>query len=285
MRATVDGFGAYLVGLSLSGDTVSKYQRHAAVAARTAGGWVARLQSRDLAPKTKRLARAAGRHWADYTEDSQLREQLKRMRLPAPRRVAAKQPLEEADLYRVMDQIDRAPWIDDALRAVIGLMTYRGLRCGDVLRMRREEVSRALSKSALAFEGKGARRLEFKVLRTYQRWLEVLVKLPRWDRIEDLISHGRADARRRSAGRRVQRAMRRIGLDLGLEGLHPHQMRRTYAVMFLRAHKGDPEALMKLTEHMQWANMTTAMQYVDHVRGAELDRVAETMFDGRGGTP
>ncbi len=279
MTPTVDGFGAYLAGLSLGDDTVAKYVRHARVAL-DRGGFVARLRSH-LAPKTKRLVRAAGRHWAKYTEDQRLRDQLDGVRLPAPRRVAAKQPLTEAELYRVMDELDSARWIDDALRAVIGLMTYRGLRCGDVLRMRRDEVSRAISKSTMAFEGKGGRRLEFKVLRTYQRWLEVLIDRPRWDRIEDLISHGLQASKRASAGRRVQRAMKKIGKALGLEGLHPHQMRRTYAVTFLLAHKGDPEALMKLTEHMQWASMTTAMQYVDHVRGDELDRVAETLFDGR----
>lgn len=280
MTATVEGFGEYLAKLSLGQDTIAKYQQHARAALQR--GFAARLRNHKLAPKTKRLARAVGRHWAAYARDPQLREELSLARLPAPRRVAAKQPLAASDLERVMEELDRATWLDDGLRAVIGLMTYRGLRCGDVLRMRREEVTQALSKSAMAFEGKGGRRLEFKVLRTYRRWLEVLTDQPGWSRIEDLISQGQPGSRRASAGRRVQRAMRKIGRALGIDGLHPHQMRRTYAVTFLRAHKGDPEALMKLTEHMQWANMTTAMQYVDHVRGDEIDRVAETMFDGRG---
>jgi hypothetical protein len=43
--------------------------------------------------------------------------------------------------------------------------------------------------------------------------------------------------------------------------------------------KGDPEAMVKLTQHMQWASMATAMEYIDHARGDELDVYAERIFE------
>jgi len=77
----------------------------------------------------------------------------------------------------------------------------------------------------------------------------------------------------------VERVVAAYGADLGIEDLHPHRLRRTYAVAYLRANKGDPEALINLQQHMQWAGIATAMEYVNHLRGREIDAVAETLFD------
>ena len=83
----------------------------------------------------------------------------------------------------------------------------------------------------------------------------------------------------RGFSRAVERNLVRLGVRAGIYDLYPHRLRRTYAVQYLRALKGDPEALMKLTQHMQWASMATAMEYVDHARGDELDAAAYKLFD------
>lgn len=272
-------FREHLAEYGLAEGTIDVYAKHARVAS-TEGGWVARLRAR-LAPKTKRLVRAAANHWADAMGDPTLRDRVKKIRLPAARRQAAKTPLTKEQLRQVMHAIQQSR-IRNPVRAVLGVMAYRGLRDGDVLRMEKSEILAGLRGGTLAFEAKGERRLEFTVLRTYREWLQILADQPgRWSKVDELLVpvSQSAKSRRAAASRKVQRALAAIGASLGIHGLHPHQLRRTYCVEYLRAHKGDPEALMKLTQHMQWANMTTAMQYVDHVRGKELDAVAETLFD------
>jgi integrase len=61
--------------------------------------------------------------------------------------------------------------------------------------------------------------------------------------------------------------------------LTPHRLRRTYAVHFLDGVGGDLE---KLRQHMGWASIATAAQYVDHSRREELDAVAEQVARRRG---
>lgn len=278
----LEKFREYLEEFGLADSSLSTYV-DVAKRALAEKGWMARLKDDDLAPKTKRLIRAAARHWADWKRDDKLRESLKRLRLPAPLRKTAKAPLARKDLFRVMDEIsNQKRKMPPAVRAVLGLMAYRGFRDGDCLRMKKSELQSALQQGTLAYEAKGRRRLEFAVIRTYRPWVELMVAQPgRWTRVDELVAPTSRDARTRraTAARYVQRALAEIGADLGLRGLHPHQLRRTYAVQYLKAQKNNPEALPDLVSHMQWASVTTAMEYVNYSRGAERDRVAETMFD------
>jgi len=276
--ADIVAFRAYLGEYGLDPGTIDTYV-HQVQRCYAEGGPVERLKSR-MAPKTKRLARAAVRHWAAFRDDPALRKAVDRVKLPAARRQAVKVPLSRETLMAVMREIETGGTVHPRVRPILGLMAFRGFRDGDVLRLQRKEVATALAKGTLVYEAKGGRYLEFRVLKTFRRWLEHLMDVPRWQRVEDLVSTSATpDRRRKAAARRVQRELAAIGRKLGIEGLHPHQLRRTYCVEYLRANKGDPEALIKLTQHMQWANHATALQYVDHLRGAELDSVAETMFD------
>lgn len=246
-----------------------------------AGGFVKRLRNDELAPKTRRHILAAARRWADFDDDAQLTAQLKMIRLPPPRRKAAKIPITRDQLLELVDEVERADYLNDTMRAVMLLMACRGLRCGDVLRLRRVELDRARDDGTLSFEAKGRRRLEFKVLKTYRRSITMLARQPgSWKQVDELVSPiADAKGRRKAAARAVERALVKIGVKLGILGLHPHRLRRTYAVEYLRTLKGDPEALIKLTQHMQWSSMVTAMEYVDHARGDELDSYAERIFE------
>jgi len=273
----LESFRAYLAEFGLASGSVDIYCHHVK-RAYDKGSPIDRLKSR-LAPKTKRLARAALRHWADHTEDNKLRLAVNKLRLPAPRRRAAKVPLARAILMDVRQEI--LDTFNAPMRSVLRLMSDRGFRDGDVLRLQRTEVMSALKRGKLVYEAKGGRFLEFTVLRTFKPWLEELAHYPKWGRVDELLCprSKSSRARRAAAARKVQRALEQIGETLEIDGLHPHQLRRTYCVEYLRAQKGDNEALMKLAQHMQWANMQTAMEYVDHLRGAELDTIAETLFD------
>lgn len=278
MATTLDDFRAYLGRFGLQPGTVAIYVHHAKRATED-GGWIERLKRG--APKTRRLVRAVARRWADYTRDPKLREEIAEFRLPPPRRATEKVPVDPQPLERLMREVRADPALTPPMRAVLGLMAYRGFRVGDVLRMKRTQVVSALATGRLSIETKGRRFLEFSVLKTFRPWLELLAHERGWETVAHLLVVDSQDEETRvqSAARKVQRAIRALGQRCGIEHLHPHRLRRTYAVAFQRALRGDAESLPKLMEHMQWANLSTAMQYVDHVRGEAIDRVAESMFD------
>lgn len=286
-RPTLAGFRAWLDEHGLAPGTCDEYVRdlHTAqnVNRRMQTGLVTRLRDDALAPKTRRRTLAAGRRWADYTRDEDLRETLKKIRLPPARRKSAKVPLAREQLFALIDELDKADVFAKPMRAVIGMMACRGLRCGDVLRLHADELAAARDTGVLAYEAKGRRRLEFKVLKTYRRWLVMLGDAMGDNaRVAELIAPGGIDnhrAQMKAAAKAVERALAKIAVAAGIFGLYPHRLRRTYAVEYLRSLKGDPEAIMKLTQHMQWASVATAMEYVDHARGDELNEAAERIFD------
>jgi integrase len=275
------GFRNWLFEFGLAEGTVDIYSRNVRLAY-AEGGPLVRLRDDGLAPKTRRHILASCRRWAEYREDAKLTKSLRRLRLPPPRRKTAKIPLERDQLFALVDEIDGADYLGDAMRAQLGMMACRGFRCGDVLRLKRREIVNALGTGTLAYEAKGRRRIEFSVLGTYSRYLDIFMEYSsKWTRVEDLISPASQPGRRRrkAAAQASSRALIKCADALDIDNIHPHRLRRTYAVEYLRALQGDPEAVIKLQQHMQWATIATAMQYVDHARGAELDVAAETMWE------
>lgn len=277
----VDAFRDYLGEFGLAAGTIDVYVGDLTKAYEL-GGFMDRLRDDALAPKTRRHILAAARHWATFDDDDQLLKQLKKLRLPPPRRKSAKVPVERAGLFDVIDEVEKADYLHPHMRSVILIMAKRGLRCGDVLRLKKSELAGAMATGTLSFEAKGKRQLEFKVLKTYRKPLTQLAEAEgKWTVVDQLIAPGARSpkARRKAAAKAVERSLAKVGVRAGVIGLHPHRLRRTYAVEYLRQMKGDPEALIHLTSHMRWASMSTAMEYVDHERGDELDTFAEKIFE------
>jgi site-specific recombinase XerC len=281
-KAVLDRFKEWLVDeQGLAATTATMYRQDAKTAAESS--FKERLRDDDLAPKTRRRILSAGRQWAQFNGDNDLASELDaaRKRLPPARRKLAKTPVTRDLLFAIVDEIDQANYLKAPMRAVQGMLACRGFRVSDVLRMRRDEIVAAKETGLLVFVAKGNRRLEFGVTKTWVRHLDVFVGLPAdWMRVEDLISPtAKVENRRKAAVRFVERTLRKIGSLCGAPKLYPHQLRRTYAVEYLKQQKGDPEALLNLTKHMQWADESTALQYVNHVRGRELDEIAERIFE------
>lgn len=276
----LDNFRQWLGDRGLTRGTEDVYVRDIDKAF-SLGGIVSRLRDDGLAPKTRRHILAAARRWADFTDDTKLTKTLKEIRLPPPLRKTAPIPLPRQQLFELVDELAKADYLSEPMRGVLGMMACRGLRCGDVLRLQKHELHAARDHGTLAFEAKGRKRMEFKVLKTYRRHLLLLANAPgNWNRVDELVSpHAKPKGRRTAAARAVERALTEVGVKIGIFGLYPHRLRRTYAVEYLRTMKGDPEALIKLTEHMRWASMATAMEYVNHARGDELDIFAEKIFE------
>lgn len=248
---------------------------------------LARLRSRALAPKTRRLISSALRSYARFVskEDPELgasiMSSIDEVKLPAAVRqkipTALPRPAFDA-LRSSIDSID----LREPLRAVLGIMACRGIRRGDVLRMKRQEIAEALRTGALNYEAKGGRRLEFGVTKNWRRYLEALDEAfsgTKKQRVHELVAKSEA-----AAEKAVVRALERAAADCEGElaehdlvpsDVHCHKLRHTYASMFYEACGRDPA---RLQAHMGWAAIATAMGYVHVSSRAELDDVAEEML-------
>lgn len=274
------GFEAWLEGRRLSEGTVRLYRSHLKAAF---GGKAPeeRLLDRELAPKTLAAARSALLSWATYTEDAGLIKRIKGIRLPAPARMTPKLPLERSDWLQLIKTIKTSAALDEPCRACLGLVAARGFRVSDVLRLRRLDVETALKKGRLSTVLKGNRRVEYPVTGNFEPFLRILASHDGWVIADELVSpHAKKD-RRAAAVARMERLLRTVAAEAGLDPaeVHPHRLRRTYAVEYLRRMKGDPEALVNLMIHMRWANVETARQYVDHPREERLTEIEEGLFE------
>ena len=272
-------FEVWLVDQGLASTTADMYRQDARSAAEC--GFKARLLDEQLAPKTRHRLLAAGRQWAKFRKDTKLTAVLTSVRLPPARRKNAKVPVDREQLFKIVDALPNADYLDPPMRSVIGMLACRGFRVSDVLRIERGELSQAKESGMLVYLAKGRRRLEFGLIKTWAHYAIALADTPgAWSRVEDLICPtAKPKTRRKSAVRAVQRALNTLAGRCDIPKVYPHRLRRTYAVEYLKQQKGDPEALLKLTQHMQWADESTALQYVNHIRGRELDEAAERMFE------
>lgn len=271
--------------------TAELYANNLRMCAASPGGLTHRLTAGELSPNTLRTNLAALRAWASFTDDAQLLIRLKRIRLPAVRRVKPKFPFDLEVWKRLVREIRGDRRLNALDRACLEIIAVRGLRCADVARLKQTDLVPALRTGVLSYEGKGRRRHEADAT-ALRRPIEVILEAGReytarhgrkWARIEDiLVRHGAKSAghlRRRVATRRLARAVAAIAKRSNIEGAHPHRFRRTYATEYLLRMPNDPQALSKLQAHMGWANPDTALQYVDAVSKDELDARGNALVD------
>lgn len=262
-------FRQWLLDRGRGDDTAALYLLNVRSCAADPKGITHRLVSGELAPNTAHANLAALRSWALFSADDALKKRLDDILLPPARRVKTKLPLGAEDWRTVVRHLQTCAMRPEAMRYLLLIVAIRGLRAGDVLRMRRTDVIRALDSGKLVYEGKGRKRIEISAapIRTP---LEALSKIKSWDRVRDLIGTGTA---RRSAGRKVWRAAVRTAKGAGIMAMNPHRYRHTFATRFLDELHGDPNAIVKLQKYMAWESMNTAARYVEAVDIDELDQV------------
>lgn len=268
----LERFRSWVMERGRSDTTAGRYVLNVRTCGADPKGITHRLVSGDLAPNTLRCNRAALQAWATFASDDVLRKRLIDIRLPPARRVRTKQPLAVdplRTLVRHIQSCDMRPG-DEPMRHVLLIMALRGFRSGDVLRMRRAEVVRALATGKIGYEGKGRKRIEFSA-QPIMAQLQALAEYKGWDRVRDLIGTGSPEA----MSRKVWRAARRIAAQIGITEMNPHRFRHTFATNFLNQLKGDPNAIVKLQKHMQWESIGTAARYVDAVNQDELDAIGD----------
>ncbi len=255
-----------------------------------ARGVTARLLDRSLAPNTRHTNMAALASWADFREDADLAKRLKRISLPPARRVKPKVPVEDREWQQLIWNVRQSRKLAPAMRSALLLVCMRGMRCADVLRLRPTEVRDGLKTGKLIGEAKGGKRLEYAVA-PIRGPLEDLLEMKGFRggaQVLDLVvaetSRSEGHDRMRYGVKLIYRALKRVAKETGIDGVHPHRMRTTYATGFVRRLERDPRAMMKLQQHMGWAQLTTAARYVDAIDAEELDQLGEDMMTGIVGT-
>jgi site-specific recombinase XerC len=277
----LDGFRAFLARRGAAEATVRTYLSQIAQP-----GGPERVRSRSLAPKSRRVVLGAWKSYGRFLsregdpEGARLLADLEDVKLPSAVRKTPQVPLPRPVFDALRTAIDEDEDLVPVERAALGIMISRGLRSIDVRRIRRQAVVTALKTGVLSFTAKGDKQLEFGVTNVYRPYLEILAEefsgsgqKVVWEMIAPTAS---------SAHKNIERALKRIAKKLpledhgvDLEDVRLHILRRTYATLFFEAAGRD---IVRLQSHMQWANIATAVNYVDHSRRAELDEVAEGMF-------
>jgi integrase len=296
---TLGKFETWLIGRGRVESTARVYKNHLRRSAGEADGLTARLVDGSLSPNTRRTNLAALASWAKFARDADLRAELDDIRLPPARRVKAKIPL-DLEAWRVFVQhvmhtsterplrrnptgaadaakdarLRTAELRREALRRVILMIAIRGIRCGDVLRMTRKDLTNAVATKVLVFEGKGRKLTRFAAGPILEH-IAALVAMKKWERVSDLVTTGDS----RAALTRVERAVKRYAKEADIADVFPHRFRTTYATAFLRRLQGDPQALIKLQRHMDWESLATAARYADAVDADSLDEIGADMTE------
>lgn len=265
----LEKFRQWLLERGRSDDTADLYITNIRSCDADAKGLTHRLIAGELAPNTVRTNLASLRAWANFAGDATLLKKLGDLRLPPARRVRNKPPLGVENWRKVVRHLRTCTMRPEAMRQVLLIMAIRGFRSGDVLRIRRTEVQRALVTGKLAYEGKGRKRIEFSA-EPIREQLEALAKMTGWERVRDLIGKGSS---RRGLSRKVWRAAIRTAKAAGVAEMNPHRYRHAFATMFLNELRGDPNAIVKLQKYMAWESVNTASRYVDNVSMDELDKI------------
>lgn len=244
------------------------------------------MKKRSLSPLTRRTARAAILCWTQYQEDtskdSLIREEAQSTRkrardfkLPPGRRNSIRNPFTAEEwraLVRVLPKPSEA--ISPAMRACIGIMLMRGLRVGDVTRIRRDDLVTSLRTGTLTVLSKGSKNQYYKI-KPFEVWVHVLLRYQDWETVGNLVAP-RAAQPQDTARVKLTSAFKVLCEAAGMnpKDCHLHRLRRTYATFYY----DETKDLVKLQAHMGWANLQTAAAYVDHSKREVLEEHADKML-------
>lgn len=273
-KPNLEPFRDWMLGRGRGEETAELYVIDVRACLGDPRGCKARLIRPGLAPSTKRHNLAALRAYCKFTSDLDLLNDLDDLKLEPPGIVVEKVPLTDAEWNSLDEAIGQV--LDEVLRACLEMISIRGFRVGAIPALTRRQIRDALDTGVLTFVSK--RRTSTYSIDPFRHSLQLLADHEgRWRTVGDLLSPtAREHSRLRSARQRLQRAMSSAADAAGIDPdtMYPHRLRRTYAEGFYAEVRGD---LVRLRDHMGWADINTAARYVTRDRREELDAIAARM--------
>ncbi len=205
---------------------------------------------------------------------------IRRVRLPKTPRYVVK-PLQEDEVHKLLAAVDPRTLAGSRDLAIVLLLLDTGMRLGELAGLTVADGESALRDGMLKVFGKGARERFVPVGATAQNALRRYLQLHRPDGYPQSLFLG--SSRRPLSDEGIRQVVRRVAGRAGVNGVHPHRLRHTSAITFLRA-GGDVFVLQRILGHSTLAMTRNYVTLADadikaaHLRASPADR----LFSARG---
>lgn len=199
---------------------------------------------------------------------------IRRVKMPKTPRYVVR-PLEEEQVQRLLQVIDPRTRTGSRDLAILLLLLDTGMRLGELAGLTLSEGELALKSGMLRVFGKGSRERFVPVGGTAQSALRRYIHLHRPESYADALFLGSRGRPLIDEG--IRQVVRRVADRAGVPGVHPHKLRHTAAVTFLRA-GGDVFALQRILGHSTLAMTRNYVTLTDldikatHLRASPADR-------------
>jgi len=235
-----------------------------------------RVQATGVSPFTTRgLVQVIKGFYTWLEMEGYLRESpIRRVKLPKTPRYVVR-PIEDDEVARILDGIDPRTRAGSRDLAIFLLLLDTGMRLGELAGLSDEDGRTALRSGALRVFGKGARERVVPIGLTTQNALLRYLEMHRPQTASPVLFLGRDNRPLTAEGHR--QIIRRASQRAGVEGVHPHRLRHTAAVTFLRS-GGDVFTLQKILGHStldmtrNYVTLTDADVKAAHDRASPADR-------------
>lgn len=256
--------------------------------------WVV-LRRKKLTKKTKVTYRAALKRWAEFTRDEELLEILDSRQVKKfltmrggkpPKRTKA---LTEEEVGLILDQLHEQYHYDDLHEDLserthawvwpcLSLMIKLALRANvDLTWISRDAVKEALRNGiTLTLVTKGGRERDAPIGQVKEE-LEMLMAIPKWTVLAELISPAALPVRRHDAAyEKVRRCLKSLAEDAGLDPkeVHTHRFRHAAALWLLKE-TGDIFLVRDLLGH---TSVRTTELYLQTSRTGEINAALKERF-------
>lgn len=140
----------------------------------------------------------------------------------------------EDELRRLLATCEGNDWVERRDRAILLTFIDTGIRLGEMAGLKVADVHLDLEVAVVTGKGNRTRTVPFgsTTALALDRWLRARRRIPRTDRLPALWVSHKGGALSASG---INQMVKRRGADAGIEGLHAHQFRHTFAHEWLLA--------------------------------------------------
>lgn len=203
------------------------------------------------------------------------RNPIRRVKLPKTPRYVVR-PLDEDEVRRLLAALNPRRAAGSRDLAILLLLLDTGIRLGELAGLTVADGEAALRDGMLNVFGKGARERLVPLGTTAQSALRRYLHLHRPHTTSDALFVSFQDRTLVAEG--IRQVIRRVAARAGVHGVHPHRLRHTAAVTFLRA-GGDVFALQRILGHAtlamtrNYVALTDTVLKAAHLRASPADRL------------